>query len=87
MGKIWASVGSSQWTTNQNYFTPLQTIDDDDEAVIEPAVKVAIPPITILKCQIEQIHEICRILQVKEYSIRKIIFLNPFSTSVAFSQH
>lgn len=59
---------------NQNYFTPLQTIDgdDNDEIVIEPSVKVIVPPITILKCKIEQVHEICRSLKIKDYSIRKI---------------
>ena len=29
-------------------------------------------PITILECKINQIHEICRIMDEKEYSIRKI---------------
>lgn len=84
MSKRHASASSSQRTTNQNYYTPLQTVDDDDndEIIIESAVKVAIPPITILKCQIEQVHEMCRILQVIDYSIRKIsIGLKLFCTN------
>ena len=65
---------SSQRTDNQNFFAPLQTIDDDDndENVIEPPVKNNIPPITILKCKIEQVHEVCRYLKIDDYSIRKI---------------
>lgn len=68
------ATNSSQRAENQNFFAPLQTIDDEDnnEIVIEPTVKVNIPPITILKCKIEQLHEVCRILKINDYSIRKI---------------
>lgn len=73
---------------NPNYFHPLQTVDDEneDETVIdnsEQVSKVKIPPITILKCKVEQLHEMCRILSIKNYSIRKIsIGLKLYCTSI-----
>ena len=64
---------SSQRTANQNYYAPLQTFDDqDDEEVIDNNIKVKIPPITILKCKTEQVHEVCRYLKINDYSIRRI---------------
>ena len=44
---------SSQRTVSKNNYTLLQTIDDDadDEVIVETAVNVKIPPITILKCK------------------------------------
>lgn len=66
---------SSQRVGNQNYFAPLQTIDNDDsddDIVVEQVSKEKIPPLTILKCTTEQIHEMMRLLKITEYSIRKI---------------
>lgn len=60
---------------SNNYFSPLQTIEDEegiDEIIIEKNVKVNIPPITILKCKIEEVHELCKISKITDYSIRKI---------------
>lgn len=59
---------------NNNYFAPLQTIDDDDldDDQEESETKIYIPPITILKCKIEELHEICKIAKIEKYSIRKI---------------
>lgn len=59
---------------NNNYFAPLQTIDDDDSenGQIRSETKAYIPPITILKCKPEEIHEICKVAKIKDYSIRKI---------------
>lgn len=62
-------------TGNNNYFSPLQTIDDDDVIENEKTiseVKIHIPPITILKCTIEEIREICKLVKVNDYAIRKI---------------
>ena len=70
---------------SNNYFSPLQTIDDDDidndEIVVEKSTKVHVPPITILKCKIEEIHALCKLMKITDYSIRKIsigikLFLN-----------
>ena len=59
---------------NNNYFAPLQTVDiddlDDDHIATESKPKIA--PITILKCKIEEIHELCLLNKVTDYSIRKI---------------
>lgn len=65
---------------NNNYFSPLQTIDDDDieNDKITSEVKTHIPPITILKCKIEEIHEICKLAKICDYSIRKISIGNKF---------
>ena len=61
---------------SNNYFSPLQTIDDDDidndEVVVEKSTKVHVPPITILKCKIEEIHALCKLMKITDYSIRKI---------------
>lgn len=64
----------SQRTGSSNYYGPLQTIadEDNDEVVVEHTVKEKIPPITILKCNMEKIQEACRISHVKDYSMRKI---------------
>lgn len=74
---------SSQRTENQNYFAPLQTIDnDDDEIVIDDIAKEKVPPLTILKCQTEQVHEIMRLLKITDYSIKKMsIGLKVFCTN------
>lgn len=61
--------------SSSNYYQPLQTIDDDDnesEKNLAKPSKVQIPPITILKCKILQLHEICKILKITKYAIRKI---------------
>lgn len=74
MSKKPKASSSSQRAENQNYFLPLQTIDDDNSTneVIEKVSKIKVPPITILKCTTDQVHEACRILNITEYSIRKI---------------
>ena len=74
---------SSQRMDNQNYFAPLQTIDnDDDEIVIDDVAKDKVPPLTILKCKTDQVHEIMRILKITDYSIRKMsIGLKVFCTN------
>lgn len=69
---------------SQNYFHPLQTIIDEEEnnSIIENEIKVIVPPITILKCSIDQIHDLCKKSQIKDYSIRKIsIGLKLFCTN------
>lgn len=64
----------SQRTENQNFFAPLQTIDDieEEDIIIDKTPKVTIPPITILKWKIEQLQEVCRKLKIKDFSMRKI---------------
>lgn len=61
---------------NNNYFSPLQTIDDEeleeDEVIVEKTLKVHIPPITILKCKIEEVHGFCKASNIADYAIRKI---------------
>ena len=61
---------------SNNYFSPLQTIDgddiDNDEVVVEKSTKVHVPPVTILKGKIEEIHELCKLMKITDYSIRKI---------------
>lgn len=59
---------------SQNYYHPLQTIEDqcNDEVILEKSPKIYIPPITIIKTKIENIHELCKTLKISEYSIRKI---------------
>lgn len=65
---------STKGAENQNYFHPLQTVDDEsqDEVILERSPKIHIPPITIIKCKIDQIHELCKNLKISDYSIRKI---------------
>lgn len=61
----------------------MQTIDhdDDDEIVIDNVAKEKVPPLTILKCKAEQVHEMMRILKITDYSIRKMsIGLKVFCT-------
>lgn len=62
--------------SSSNYFTPLQTLDDNDddnnEIIVKKTNKVHIPPITILKCKSDQIHDFCRELKILNFSIRKI---------------
>ncbi|XP_073814558.1 uncharacterized protein [Musca autumnalis] len=59
---------------NNNYFAPLQTINDDDieSEEMPSATKTHIPLITILKCKIEEVHELCKICKINDYSIRKM---------------
>lgn len=62
-------------SNDDNYFLPLQiqaVNDDDDEVLVEKSIKVHIPPITILKCKIEEVHELCKVSKISDYSIRKI---------------
>lgn len=66
--------GSSK---NHNYYHPLQTLNDepgdnDDEMIVSKAVKAHVPPVTILKCNTDQIHKICITANISDYSIRKI---------------
>ena len=67
------TVGPSALTAGNNYFAPLQTIDDDiEEEHIIAETKQHIPPITILKAKIQEIHELCLCAGIKDYSIRKL---------------
>lgn len=65
-------------STSNNYFSPLQTIaddnidDDNTEVLVKAPVKVHVPPITILKVKIEEIHALCKAANVDKYSLRKI---------------
>lgn len=64
---------------NSNYFYPLQTLIDDkktaddvmDDSTIKTS-KVKVPPITIVKSNMEKIHEMCKHLKIIHYAIRKI---------------
>ncbi|KAI8121037.1 Nucleic-acid-binding protein from mobile element jockey [Lucilia cuprina] len=47
-------------------------MNNDDETVIDEVVKEKVPPLTILKCKTEQVHELMRILKITDYSIRKM---------------
>ena len=71
-----SSAGSQNLHTvnNNNYFAPLQTVDIDDldEDHIATESKPKIEPITILKCKIDEIHELSLLNKVTGYSIRKI---------------
>lgn len=55
-----------------NYFSPLQTIEDDTEEVTPQPVKVHIPPITVLKCKVVELHDLCKLSKLTNYAIRKI---------------
>lgn len=61
--------------SSSNYYQPLQTLDDDDdenEIIVNTSKKIHIPPITILKCKIVQLQDLCSVLKITKYSIRKI---------------
>lgn len=65
--------GSTATNNNNNYYQPLQTLDDDNnEIIVTKTKKQIIPPLTILKCSIEKLHELCNNSKVAEYAIRKI---------------
>lgn len=69
------------FAVNNNYYSPLQTQsnedeitdknDDDCEQIITKN-KVYIPPLTVLKCTVEQLHNICKKINCTKYSIKKI---------------
>lgn len=56
---------------NQNLIHPLQTLFDNDvsseDTIADNAVKTNLPP--SLKCKILQIHEMCRLLKMRDYLI------------------
>lgn len=68
---------------NANYYSPLQTQlskeedentdknDIDCEQIITKN-KVYIPPITVLKCSVEQLHNFCKSINCSKYSIKKM---------------
>lgn len=68
------SLKANKTKLSTNYYFPLQVIDDgnEDEVCVQKPTKVVISPITVLKCKIEELHEICKTNQVSDYSIRKI---------------
>lgn len=55
------------------FFSSSPCIDDDNSAdeTIETTIKVKVPPITTLKCTNEQMFEICHILKITEYSLKR----------------
>lgn len=57
-----------------NYYSPLQTIEDDieEEETSPTPVKVHIPPITVLKCKAIELHDLCKQSKLTNYAIRKI---------------
>lgn len=59
---------------NNNYYQPLQTLENEneDETIVTKTIKESVPPITIIKCQIDQLHELCKKSKISAYSIRKI---------------
>lgn len=70
--KTKTNVSAATAQTN-NYFSPLQTIEDDiAEEVIQQPAKIHIPPITVLKCKIVELHDICKQNKIANYAIRKI---------------
>lgn len=69
----------SNRVSNTNYYHPLQALndndktDDDDMADTTPeSIKSYIPPITIIKSTTAEIHEMCKLVKILQYSIRKI---------------
>lgn len=68
------NVASNSMRSN-NYFSPLQTVDEDDqsdEVLLRKPTKVHIAPITILKVKMEEVHALCKSAKIDNYSIRKI---------------
>lgn len=72
-------VSSSRRAKNSNYYHPLQALSDDNitdngdkDDSAQFATKSHIPPITILKSNLETIKTICKEHNVLQYSIRKI---------------
>lgn len=66
-------------SSSNNYYYPLQVLDKEvdknqktDDTGKETPKKKHIPPITIIKATTEQIHEVCKLAKVIQYSIRKI---------------
>lgn len=69
---------------NKNYYSPLQTLiqpndeieitdkNEDELEQISSKNKVYVPPITVLKCTVDQIHNICKQINCTKYSIKKI---------------
>lgn len=72
MKKTNISPSGSTAINNNNYFHPLQTLDDNDEQLVTKTTKQHIPPLTVLKCRIEQLHELCKKCHITNYAIRKI---------------
>lgn len=68
------SVKASQSKLSTNYYFPLQAVDDnnEDEICMQNPTKVTISPITVLKCKIEELYEICKTNKICDCSIRKI---------------
>lgn len=69
---------STATSSTQNYYGPLQALDDDDidfDADVVPAEKTAkthIPPITILKSNNEQIHKFCKDNNINDFCTQKV---------------
>lgn len=66
---------NAQSASRYNYFAPLQTVDDDisdDEIIVKKTDRVHIPPISILKCKTEEVHELCKAIKITDYAISKI---------------
>lgn len=69
---------SNATSPTQNYYGPLQVLDDDDIdnddeiPLREKTAKIHIPPITILKSNIGQIQTFCKDNNISDFSIQKI---------------
>lgn len=73
------NAGPSNRPPNSNYYHPLQALNDDektdDDVMVDStpkSFKKHIPPITIIKSNIDLIHGLCKSNNVTNYSIRKI---------------
>lgn len=70
---------TSNKLSKSNYYLPLQTLIDDEktsddmsDSAPTKTNKRHIPPITILKKSVDDIHKICKTFTITKYSIRKI---------------
>ena len=46
--------------------------DNEEEYVVAKTIKVHVPPITVLKCNFEQMHQLCKTNNIADYSVRKV---------------
>lgn len=68
---------TGQPQSNNNYYSPLQALDDTTEtegsnAEISAKKKTFVPPITVLTTSKDQVDDMCKLLNTQDYSIRQI---------------
>uniref|UniRef100_A0A1A9ZBS5 Uncharacterized protein n=1 Tax=Glossina pallidipes TaxID=7398 RepID=A0A1A9ZBS5_GLOPL len=60
-------------TSRKNYYQALQSLGDSEaEIIVNKAACEYVLPITVLKCNIEQIHQLCKSVKIDDFSTRKI---------------